>query len=103
MKPLMLVALVACVAGPLLPQAASAAGVNRACLQSDRKAVSRQLCSCIDRVARGTLNGSEQRLAATLILEPLRSQDIRFSDRRSHERFWENYKQFSTTAQRICG
>src|SRR6056297_614513 len=37
--------------------------INTACMASDRKARSRELCGCIQAVADDTLSGSQQRIA----------------------------------------
>lgn len=82
----------------------SASGpISRACLSSDRKARSPQLCGCIQAVADLTLSSSEQSRAATFYNDPQKAQDIRQSDNSAHERFWQRYKEYGKTAQDICG
>ena len=76
--------------------------LSRECMKSDRKAANRRLCSCIQEAARGTLSSSDQRLAATFFKDPHRSQEIRQSDRGSHEVFWKRYKEFGVRAQQMC-
>jgi hypothetical protein len=41
-------------------------------------------------------------LAATFFSDPHRSQEIRQSDRSSHEVFWKRYKKFGARAQQMC-
>jgi len=82
---------------------AFAAGtIEKACVRSDRQAASRALCGCIQDVADLTLSGTDQRLAATFFKDPHKSQQIRQSDRRSNELFWQRYKSFGSTAEAYC-
>lgn len=98
MKKLFLASVIVAVAG----SAGYAKTIERACIQSDRKAATRSLCGCIQEAANLTLNGSDQRLAATFFKDPHRAQVIRQSDRRSHEDFWKRYKNFGATAETFC-
>ena len=93
----------AAVIAALVAGVAAAGTIERACLKSDRKAANRSLCGCIQDVADATLSGSDQRLAAKFFKKPSLAQDIRQSDRRSHEVFWKKYKAFGETAQTYCG
>lgn len=97
MKPMLLLAILAS-----LPAAAHAGPIGNACLKSDRSAATRPLCNCIDNAARSTLNRGDQRMAAKFFKDPHRAQEIRQSDRRSHEVFWKRYKTFLSEAQRRC-
>ena len=99
MKSIGLAAIIAALAAGV----AGAGTIERACLKSDRKAVNRSLCGCIQDVADATLSGTDQRLAAKFFKDPSMAQDIRQSDRRSHEVFWKKYKAFGETAQTYCG
>ncbi|MBV1868237.1 MAG: hypothetical protein KUG69_10090 [Marinosulfonomonas sp.] len=81
---------------------ASAADIERACVQSGRDAVSRTLCGCIQDVANLTLSGADQKLASSFFGDPHKAQEIRQSDRRSHEKFWERYKEFGQAAKTFC-
>ena len=94
-----------CVALTVIPFATiSEAGVmSRACLRSDRDAATRSMCSCIQKVANQNLNRSDQRLAASFFKDPHKAQEIRQSDRASHERFWLRYKEFGTVVAASCG
>ncbi len=76
--------------------------IQRACLASDRRARSRELCGCIQAVADQTLSGSDQRLAVSFYSDPHRAQDIRQSDRDSHRRFWTSYREYTDRAERTC-
>lgn len=80
----------------------SSGPISRACLSSDRKARSRQLCGCIQAAADRTLSNSDQKLAASFYNNPQKAQDIRQSDRSAHEVFWKKYRNFSETAEAIC-
>lgn len=76
--------------------------INKACMASDRKARSRSLCGCIQSVANKTLSGSQQRLAVSFYNDPHKAQEVRQSDRDSHEKFWQDYKNYGDTAKRVC-
>ena len=82
---------------------AQAGVIERACLQSDRRAASRPLCDCIQKAADATLSGSDQRLAAKFFKEPHMAQEIRQSNNSQHEIFWQRYKTFGSTAASYCG
>ncbi|MDJ0824698.1 MAG: hypothetical protein QNJ16_04275 [Rhodobacter sp.] len=81
---------------------ASAGMIERACMKADRKAASRALCGCIQDVADQTLSRSDQRLAVKFFKDPHMAQEIRQSDRESHEVFWKKYKAFGATAKSYC-
>ena len=87
----------------LLPSVATAGPIERACLKADRPAASRALCGCIQSVAGAILSRSEQRKAASFFKDPHKAQEIRQSDRRSHEAFWKRYKRFAASAEATCG
>lgn len=87
---------------PLTSTMAEAKRIERACLNSDRRSASKPLCDCIQRVADQTLTGSDQRLAAKFFDDPHMAQEIRQSDRRSHEAFWKRYRVFGNSAQKVC-
>jgi len=82
---------------------AHAQAIERACLRSDRAAKSHQLCGCIQQAANLTLSPSDQKLAAEFYNDPQQAQDLRQSSRRSHERFWNRYKEYAETARTFCG
>lgn len=77
--------------------------INKACMASDRKARSRSLCGCIQAVADKTLSNAQQSMAVSFYSDPHKAQVIRQSDRPAHEKFWEDYRNYGDTAQRICG
>ena len=81
----------------------SAGTIERACNKSDRKAANRALCGCIQDVADATLSNKDQSLAAKFFKDPHMAQEIRQSDRSSHEAFWKRYKEFGATAKTYCG
>ncbi|ARE42131.1 hypothetical protein RGUI_3990 [Rhodovulum sp. P5] len=82
---------------------ASAGPIERACLQSDRPGASRGLCGCIQEVADLTLSRGDQNRAVKFFRDPHQAQEVRQSDRRSDERFWQRYKKFGATAANYCG
>jgi len=98
MRIAMSIVLLAAATGPGL-----AGPIETACLRSERSGGNRAICGCIQQVADMTLTGSDQRLAARFFSDPDRAQEIRQSDRRSHEAFWERYRNFGETAEVYCG
>lgn len=76
--------------------------VSQACLRGGRKAANRRLCGCIQGVADRQLSSADQRMAASFFSDPHKAQEIRQSDRSSHETFWKRYKAFTGTAERTC-
>lgn len=90
-------------AGPFAAAPAMAAGqVESACLKADRRAASRELCGCIQKVAKAMFSRSEQKRIAKFFADPHLTQELRQSNRRSDERFWEKYKQFGDAANTYC-
>ncbi len=85
------------------PVATMAGPIEKACLRSDRPGVTRARCGCVQDAANLTLTGSDQKLAASFFKNPQKAQDIRQSDRRSHETFWKRYKEFGAAAESFCG
>ncbi|WP_246175833.1 hypothetical protein [Roseovarius bejariae] len=77
--------------------------ISKACMASDRKARSRQLCGCIQAAADQTLTGSQQRRAVTFYRDPHSAQEIRQSDRGGNERFWKAYSDYGERARQLCG
>ena len=86
----------------LSPSVAFAGPIESACNRSDREQANRQLCRCIDDVARHTLTRSEQRRAASFFQNPDEAHEVRMSSRRADEQFWERYTAFGQTAERVC-
>ena len=76
--------------------------IERACLKSDRGQGNRALCGCIQDAANLTLTSRDQRLAATFFADPHRAQEVRRSERRSDEAFWQRYRNFGQTAETFC-
>ncbi len=103
MKHVLVALLLATITIPALPTPADAGTLNRACLKSDRSGASRRMCRCMQQVADRELLRGDQRLAASFFEDPHRAQEIRQSDRLSHERFWKRYKEFSATFAATCG
>lgn len=85
-----------------VPQLSIAETVESACNRSSRAAAGRVLCGCIQDVADLTLNSGDQRLAVSFFQDPQKAQEIRQSDRNSHEEFWGRYKEFTTAASQLC-
>ena len=76
--------------------------IRKACLKSGRSAATKELCSCIQVVADSWLKQKDQRLAASFFKDPHKAQEIRQSDKRSHEVFWTRYKEFGSAAEDAC-
>lgn len=92
----------AAVGAALMAGPAPAGDIARACTQSDRARGQARLCGCIQQVADRMLTRRDQRLAASFFRDPHRAQEIRMSDRRSDDAFWDRYTAFGETAQRAC-
>lgn len=103
MRNRLLATVVAAVVLPFSMTTMAAAGpIERACLNSDRDAANRSVCSCIQQAADMTLRGGDQRRAAKLFNDPDAVQKVRMSDRSSDEAFWDRYKEFGQTAEAFC-
>lgn len=89
-------------APPLRTVPVSFGPISQACMASDRKARSRELCGCIQKVADQTLSGSEQRRAVAFYNDPHLAQQVRQSDRSNDERFWEAYVAYGERAKSVC-
>lgn len=86
------------------PAASAATGlINKACMESGRARATAETCDCIQKVANQTLSRKHRRTAAKLFSDPHRAQEIRQSDRRSHEMFWEKYRAFGDAVAKTCG
>jgi hypothetical protein len=81
---------------------ASADMIRKACLTSNRSSGDFTLCNCIQDAANLTLSTKDQRLAASFFKDPDKAQEVRQSDRRTHETFWERYKSFGEMAETFC-
>ncbi len=81
---------------------AHAGPIGNACLKSDRKAVSRDLCGCIQKAADMTLSGGDQRRVAKFFNDPEAVQKVKLSDSNSDDEFWKRYRNFSDTAEGVC-
>jgi len=104
MKHILLAVFIAALTLPATTQTADAGGkIRRACLKSDRTAVSRPLCNCIQKAANRVLTGRDQRLAAKFFKDPQMAQDVRQADDSRKEAFWKRYKEFGQTAKASCG
>lgn len=86
-----------------LPAPVMAGPIERACLNSDRRAANRQLCGCIQQVADMTLRGGDQRKAARFFSDPDEAQRVRMSKSDSDNAFWDRYRAFGTAAETYCG
>ncbi len=96
MKTIVMACALACVALPL-----QANTIRNACLKAERAGDVRT-CTCIQQAADRTLSNQDQRLAASFFSDPDKSEEIRMSDRRQHEVFWERYRAFGAMAEAFC-
>ena len=76
--------------------------IERACNASDRKAATRTMCGCIQDAADMMLSSREQRRAAEFFTDPHKAQELRQSNSRYDERFWETYVSYGERAKAIC-
>ncbi|MEM8803520.1 MAG: hypothetical protein AAGF55_13395 [Pseudomonadota bacterium] len=76
--------------------------IYNACVASERGTGQQRLCFCIHQVADQTLTDRDKRLVKEFFVDPERAQDIRRSNRRVHEKFWERYERFGTAAETLC-
>lgn len=79
-----------------------AQSIENACLRSDRDAKSMKICRCIQQAANMTLTSQDQKLAASFYGDPQKAQDMRQSSSRSHEKFWNRYKEYAKVAGTFC-
>lgn len=86
----------------LVSSLAAAGPIERACMGSDRAAGNRALCGCIQKVADMTLQGHDQRRAATFFKDPEKAHATWISQSSADDAFWERYKSFGTTAEAYC-
>ena len=102
MKAILIIAALAAGAATFTTTPVQAGTIERACLQSDRKAANRSLCGCIQQVADMTLDRRDQRLAAKFFKDPHRAQEVRMSKSDRDNAFWKKYRQFGDTAKAYC-
>ncbi|MGZ9812226.1 hypothetical protein ACXN5S_17320 [Pseudoroseicyclus sp. H15] len=57
----------------------------------------------MQQVANQSLSNSDQRRAATFFEDPQLAQEARTSDTPAMEAFWQRYRAFADSAERICG
>lgn len=86
-----------------LPAPVMAGPIERACLNSDRRAANRQICGCIQEVADMTLRGGDQRRAARFFSDPDEAQSVRMSTTDRDNAFWDRYRAFIGAAETYCG
>ena len=76
--------------------------IAQSCNRSERNASTPQLCGCIQRVAAQTLNASDQQRAAKFFTNPDKAYDVKLSQSRADDAFWERYKSFAASAEASC-
>lgn len=87
----------------VLGAAPAAAGtIGQACLRSDRQAVSRAVCGCLQQVADMTLRNADQRRVARFFADPEEAQKVRNSTSERDNALWQRYRNFGATAEAVC-
>ncbi|MBF9034051.1 hypothetical protein HKCCE2091_07350 [Rhodobacterales bacterium HKCCE2091] len=76
--------------------------VQQACVSSGRSAATPEMCACIGAAASMTLSSSDLRRAASFFEDPHRAQEVRMSDNRRDEQFWDRYLAFGEIAASMC-
>jgi hypothetical protein len=71
--------------------------------RADRDAANPALCSCVQRVANGSLSTADQRRAAEFFANPDKAEQVRRSDATRDDEFWERYRAFASRAEAVCG
>lgn len=102
MKVFALVISMAVILVSMTPAPVDAGTMSRACMNSDRKAKSRQMCNCMQSVANKKLSRRDQATAAKFFKDPHKAQVIRQSDKRSDEQFWKRYKEYGQVFAASC-
>jgi len=83
---------------------ASATGpISRACLAADRSAASPRLCGCVQSVANRELSSADRSRLESFFANPERANDIKISDTRANDAFWDRYRSFISAARSQCG
>lgn len=77
--------------------------ISAACMAAGRSAANPALCSCIQAVGNQTLRPGDQSRVASFFLDPERAQQVRASDSRADESFWDRYRNFVDTSRAVCG
>ena len=72
-------------------------------MEAGRARATAETCGCIQKVANQTPSRKDRRTAAKLFNDPHWAQEIRQSDRKSHEVFWKKYRAFGDAAVKTCG
>lgn len=91
------------IASSVLPTAARAGPIDRACRQSSRAEATAQLCSCIQGVANDSLSQTEMRQVAKWFDDPHQAQVVRQSTSDNDTELWRRYKAFGERALQVCG
>lgn len=95
-------ALTAAVMLSVCANAAWSEPVGRACMKSEQAKANAKLCKCIQSAADATLTRRDQERAAKLFLDPEQSQNLKMSNRRGDEKFWDRCKEFGELAKAFC-
>ena len=76
--------------------------IYSACRSAGRKDASRARCGCVQAVANQSLSSGDQRRGAGFFSDPHQAQVVRQSDNTLDERFWRRWKDYSSSAARMC-
>lgn len=75
--------------------------VSKACIENNEVS-NPLLCECIQRVANITLIDSDQPLAAKVMSDPLKMQEVSASPQKGVQNFLIRYEAFGETAAVVC-
>ncbi|MEM9969251.1 MAG: hypothetical protein AAF755_14325 [Pseudomonadota bacterium] len=76
--------------------------IQTACQADGRAAASLVLCGCVQAIADQSLSAADQRRGARYFEDPAALQEVRQSDNRSNEKFWQSWKAFGVKAEETC-
>lgn len=76
--------------------------IANACIQQDRREVTRARCGCAQAAANLTLSQAEQQRGVRFFNDPDLLQAVKMSDTTANEAFWDAWAQFSDTAETLC-
>jgi hypothetical protein len=87
----------------VVTRAGNASGpISQACLSGSRRGASQQLCGCVQAAADQTLSKRDQQRGSKFFSDPQSLQDLRQSDNRSNEKYWERWQVFTARAEAMC-
>ena len=76
--------------------------ISAACVRSGRKSASPGLCGCVQAAANLSLTPADQKRGVAYFSDPGKLQEVRQSDSRANEAFWERWSAFSALSESMC-